>query len=247
MPRPPRHFVPGLPAHLVHRGNNRQDIFACDGDFLFFRGCLERAMARHAVALHGYVLMSNHVHLLMTPATPVAIPQMMQSAIRRYAGYFNSRYSRTGTLWEGRFHATVIESDRYLLACHRYIDMNPVRAAIVDRPERYPWSSHRHFALGESDTLLGPHPLVLALADSHSARQAAYRALFHIPMDPADLARIRKASQSGRPLNGFAHRWRAPGRPKRKLVPDTIIRSAGIGGAGDGTQLGVGVVALQEG
>lgn len=145
MPRLPRHFQPALPVHLVHRGNNRQPIFLSGSDFLAFRHFLGVASPKHGVALHAYVLMPNHVHLLVTPEEAEGISKFIQSVARRYVGYFNSFYRRTGTLWEGRFHASVIESDRYFLACHRYIDMNPVRAGPVKEPSDYPWSSHRHY------------------------------------------------------------------------------------------------------
>jgi putative transposase len=215
MPRPLRNFVPGLPAHLVHRGNNRQPIFACDADFRFFRACIEDALGRFGVDLHSYVLMRNHVHLLMTPSTPCGISRAMQGAIRRYAGYFNARYRRTGTLWEGRFHAAVIEDDRYLLACHRYIDMNPVRAGIVPRPAHYLWSSHRHFAHGARDSLVRPHPSIMALGRTERDRRAAYRALFEAPLDSGDLEDIREAARRCRPL-GAGLGLRSKGRSGRK-------------------------------
>jgi putative transposase len=218
MPRPLRNFVPGLPAHLVHRGNNRQPIFSCDADFLFFRACIDDALSRFDVALHSYVLMSNHVHLLMTPTTPGGISRAMQGAIRRYAGYFNARYGRTGTLWEGRFHAAVIEDDRYLLACHRYIDMNPVRAGIVRRPARYLWSSHRHLARGARDSIVRPHASIMALGKTEHDRHAAYRALFGAPIDPVDLHDIREAARRCRPLGpslGLRPSKRRPGKKTR--------------------------------
>src|SRR6187402_430264 len=146
--RPLRHFVPGLPVHLVHRGHNRQRIFHCTGDFLLFRRYLGEAAAEFHVAVHAYVLMTNHVHLLLSPEREGAdISRAMQSAAIRYVGYYNKRYERSGTLWEGRFHSSIIQHDRYLLACHRYIDLNPVRARLTARPEDYVWSTHRHYAM----------------------------------------------------------------------------------------------------
>ena len=128
--------------------------------------------------------------------------------------YFSSRYQRSGTLWEGRFHSTVIENDSYLLACHRYIDMNPVRAGVATGPEAYTWSSHRHYSFGELDSLIEPHPLILGLATNPPARQAAYRYLFTTPLDPFELEELRNASQSCRPIGGKEVARRSPGRPK---------------------------------
>lgn len=218
--RPLRHFVPGLPVHLVHRGHNRQRIFHAKSDFLLFRRYLGEAAAECDVAVHGYVLMTNHVHLLLTPEKDEwGISRAMQSAGRRYAGYYNARYERSGGLWEGRFHSSVIEHDSYLLACHRYIDLNPVRARMMARPEDYIWSSHRHYALGQSDPMITAHPLVLALGADDSARASAYAQLFEQALSPDDLQHIRRAIRGSRPL-----RWpivgRSRGRP-RKMVSDT--------------------------
>lgn len=220
MTRLNRSFIPGLPTHVVHRGNDRQDIFKCTGDYLFFRTCLGDAAKEYLIDVHSYVLMTNHVHLLMTPRDPFGISKAMHSAIRRYAGYFNTRYQRTGTLWEGRFHSAVIGSDFYLLACHRYIDNNPVRAGIVERPELYLWSSHRHYARDESDPLITPHPTVIDLAHDVSGRRRAYRALFEAPEDPDHLQALRTASRRGCPLVNGLPAQKKTGRP-RKLVPDT--------------------------
>lgn len=218
--RPLRHFVPGLPVHLVHRGHNRQPIFHCSGDFLLFRHVLAEAAEKFNVALHGYALMSNHVHLLLTPEKDEwDLSRAMQSAGRRYVGYFNKRYERSGTLWESRFHASVIEEERYLLACHRYIDMNPVRAGMVAAPEEYIWSSHRHYALGYRDSVLTPHALALSLGVDDAARERAYSGLFEVPLAAEDLEDIRSAIRRGRPLRAHAVS-RDPGRP-RKIDSDT--------------------------
>ncbi len=213
--RPLRHFVPGLPVHLVHRGHNRQRIFHCTGDFLLFRRVLAEAAEEFHVALHAYVLMTNHVHLLLTPQRDEwGISGTMQSAGRCYVGYFNKRYQRSGTLWESRFHCSAIEDERYLLACHRYIDMNPVRAGMTARPEHYDWSSHRHYALGEPDSILTPHALVLSLAPNEAARTMAYNGLFETPLRAEDLEAIRLAIRRGRPLRPQVAA-RGPGRPQK--------------------------------
>lgn len=214
MARLPRHFLPGLPAHLVHRGNNRAAIFRGEGDYLFFRHCLHAA-PRFGVAIHSYVLMTNHVHLLATPVMAESLSKFIQSTARRYAGYFNARYERSGTLWEGRFHATVIQSERHLLTCHRYIDMNPVRAGAVAVPHEYQWSSHRHYAHGAADTLLSGHPVIAGLGVTELDRQRAYRALFDQPLDVTELASLRDALQGCRPMDDGIYARARGGRPRK--------------------------------
>jgi putative transposase len=218
--RPLRHFAQGLPVHLVHRGHNRQRIFHCTRDFLLFRHFLGEAAAELHVAVHGYVLMTNHVHLLLTPQRDGwDISRAMQSAGRRYVWHFNTRYQRTGALWENRFHSSIIESEHHLLACHRYVDLNPVRAQMVQRPEYYRWSSHRHYAEGKPDSLVTPHSLVLSLGADAAGRERAYKQLFEGPLAAEDFDQIRKAIRSGRPL-GCTAPARRRGRPK-KIDPDT--------------------------
>ena len=217
--RPLRNFIPGLPVHLMHRGNNRP-IFTCTGDFLLFLRVLEEACQKFHVAVHAYVLMTNHFHLLLTPQDEWGISKALQSAMRRYVGYFNKRHRRRGTLWEGRFLASVIDSDHYLFACHRYIDMNPVRAAMVARPEDYVWSSHRHYAYADPDTFLSPHPLIAALGGDCITLGEAYRKLFELPELPGDLAVIRGATRGCRRIEGQLPQLpeiaRRRGRPRRR-------------------------------
>jgi putative transposase len=205
-------FVPGYPVHLVHRGNNRQAIFRGEADFQFFKGCLSEALCRFAVSLHCYTLMGNHIHLLLTPSDTEGVSRAMQGAIRRYVGYFNARNERTGTLWEGRFHATRVESDAYLLACHRYIELNPVRAGVVRHPVDYRWSSHRRLAYGLNDPLVVPHPGVAKMG------QAAYARLFDQRCADPLWDKIRQASQACQPLSDEKVRKR--GRPRKmSLTP----------------------------
>ena len=163
--------------------------------------------------------MTNHVHLLLTSPDSAGISKMMHSAIRRYAGYFNSRYQRTGTLWEGRFHSTTIASEFYLLGCHRYIDNNPVRAGMVDRPDQYLWSSHRHYTSDDPDSLVTPHESVIALAEDIHARRRAYRALFDAPEDRDQVQALRAASRSGCALMNeppSSIERKRVGRPRKK-------------------------------
>ena len=141
-----RVVAPGYPQHVIHRGNNRQDIFFADGDFERYLAWLGDAARRHDCAIHAYVLMTNHIHLLVTPSGADDMARMMQSVGRRYSGDVNARYGRTGTLWEGRYRSCVVDSDRYLFTCARYIELNPVRAGLVRHPAGYRWSSYHHNA-----------------------------------------------------------------------------------------------------
>lgn len=177
MARLPRLTVPGLPHHLIQRGNNRQQIFLAPADFQFYLELLQEHATQFGVAVHAYVLMPNHVHLLATPRTQDALPKMMQAVGRRYVRRFNDSYGRTGTLWEGRYRSTMVQAERYLLACMVYVDLNPVRAGLVSQASDYAWSSHGHYAGLRMDPLITPHPLVWALGNTPFAREAAYVAL----------------------------------------------------------------------
>lgn len=178
MPRQPRVFVEGFPFHVIQRGNNRQACFFEACDYEFYLECLQDASEKYECGVHAYVLMTNHVHLLVTPGSKNGLPRMMQSIGRRYVKWVNSHYKRSGTLWEGRYKASVVDSKCYLLACYRYIEMNPVRAGMVGAPYEYPWSSYQSNA-GEIDNLwLDHHAEYLALGSSPMKRQRAYRALF---------------------------------------------------------------------
>lgn len=197
MPRLPRYAPPGVPQHVIQRGNNRCACFAVDADYRFFRDCLSAACEKHGCRIHAYVFMTNHAHLLVTPSTETAIAQVMQSVGRRYVGYFNSTYRRTGTLWEGRYKATVIEAESYLFAYYRYIELNPMRAGMADDPRAYPWSSYGANAVGERDRLVSPHEVYTRLGRHDAARQAVYRGLFDIPLDETTVTAIRNATQKG--------------------------------------------------
>jgi len=197
MARFPRYFVPGCPQHVIQRGNNRSPLFLADIDYRVFLGVLQNAAQRYGCAIHAYVLMSNHVHLLVTPDQPTSLPKTMQSLGRRYVPYVNMTYQRTGTLWEGRYRATLVDSDRYLLSCYRYIELNPVRAQMVAQPGDYPWSSYRYHAVGEQDRLISPHPLYQALGQTESERQEGYRALVAEKLEEGCLRAIREATNKG--------------------------------------------------
>ncbi len=203
-----RYFVEGQPQHLVHRGHNKGAIFAEPGDYRYFMACLKQACDAERLAVHAYVLMTNHIHLLATPETAVSLPRTLQSVGRRYTEYFNRGRGRTGTLWEGRYRTTLIDSDRYLLTCMRYIELNPVRAGMVAEPADYPWSSHRGNAAGVRDPLLSPHPLYLEFGRDAADREAAYRALFRERLTAAEIDAIRQATNRAWALGDAAYRQR---------------------------------------
>jgi len=177
MARLPRLTISGCPHHIIQRGNNRQAIFASVADYQVLLDLLGDNARKFGVAIHAYVLMSNHFHLLATPEAQDSLPQMMQAVGRRYVRYFNAMQGRTGTLWEGRYKSTLIQTDRYLLACMAYIDLNPVHAGLAAQARDYPWSSHGHYIGQRTDKSITPHPLYWALGNTPFAREAAYAAL----------------------------------------------------------------------
>jgi putative transposase len=193
MPRKPRFNLPGIPQHVIQRGNNREPCFFTEADYQRYLYDLSQSATRFSCQLHAYVLMTNHVHLLVSSTQAYGISQMMQALGRRYVCYVNRRYKRTGTLWEGRFKASLIDSENYLLTCMRYIEMNAVRANMVDHPAEYRWSSYAANAQGQRDPIVKPHPLYLALGGSADKRQKAYRELFRQHMGNQLLHEIRQA------------------------------------------------------
>jgi putative transposase len=199
MARLPRLTIPGYPHHIIQRGNNRQAIFGGSADYELLLGLIDEHARKQHVAVHGYVLMSNHFHLLATPETEEGIPQMMQAVGRRYVRNFNLRHARTGTLWEGRYKSTLIQAERYLLACMVYMDLNPVRAGMVADPADYPWSSYQHYIGRRSDKLLTPHPLYWELGNTPFARDEAYGALVR-----AGISESEKQALTDSALRGWA-------------------------------------------
>lgn len=177
MARLPRLTLAGYAHHVILRGNNRQAIFSTPADYRFLLALLMENAKKCEVAIHAYVLMSNHFHLLATPATSDGLPKLMQAVGRTYVRYFNQSQKRTGTLWEGRYRSTLIQTDRYLLSCMAYIDLNPVRAGLVAQPQDYPWSSHLHYLGLRTDPLITAHGLVWELGNTPFAREAAYAEL----------------------------------------------------------------------
>lgn len=200
MARMPRVVVPGHPLHIVQRGNNRQACFFCDDDRRLYLEKLKDAADRHECRVHAYVLMTNHVHVLLTPEESHSTSRLLQAVGRSYVRYVNSLYGRSGTLWEGRYKSTLIDSERYLLTCSRYIELNPVRAGMVECPANYPWSSYRRNALGRRDPLVSPHSVYEQLGRVPEEREAAYRELFSAQVEEAELRAIRNATEEGSTL-----------------------------------------------
>jgi len=192
-----RYFVADQPLHVIQRGNNRQAIFFEDQDYGLYHEWLAYAAHAYGCAIHAYVLMTNHVHLLLTPSTAESLPGMMQSLGRRYVRMINARYRRTGTLWEGRYKAAPLDSDAYFFACCRYIELNPVRAKMARDPRDYPYSSYGANALGEADALVRRHSLFARLGPDAEAQQEAYRALFREELDERFADNLRAATNGG--------------------------------------------------
>jgi len=200
MPRKPRMYLPHIPCHVVQRGHNRSVCFYTPDDYRYYLQSLNDARQRHAVQLHAYCLMTNHVHLLMTPTTQEGISRVMQSVGRRYVQYINTTYRRSGTLWEDRHKSSLIQAEDYLLICYRYIEMNPVRAGMVMHPGDYPWSSYRYHAYGEANKLITPHTLYEQLNKHEAVRRENYRAMFLTDLDKVDLHVIRRSVEFSMPL-----------------------------------------------
>lgn len=197
MARLQRLYVPGLPQLILQRGNNRTPIFNDEQDFEQYRSFLRESAREAQVAIHAYVLMPDHVHLLVTPASEVATGNMVQRLGRRYVRWFNDKYFRSGTLWEGRYRSTVLEPQEWFLAVSRYVELNPQRQGIVTLPSSYQWSSCRHHTGLEQDPLVTDHALYWALGNTPFERQAGYRQLLENGSSPAELDRIRYAEHRG--------------------------------------------------
>jgi putative transposase len=220
MPRQPRYNLPGLPQHVIQRGNNRQAVFFDDGDYQRYLSDLNEIATDTVCQIHAFVLMTNHVHLLMTPTVANGISKLMQGLGRRYVAYINHVYQRTGTLWEGRYKASLVAEDNYLLACMRYIELNPVRAGMVEHPGDYRWSSYRYNAYGKSCGLtITEHDRHLALAGAVDERQHCYRELFHNALDRDLIRNIRQSLNSCLVLGNERFKDEIEIQLKRKVRP----------------------------
>ncbi|MDI1294178.1 MAG: transposase [Methylobacter sp.] len=200
MPRKPRFYQPGIPVHVFQRGHNKTPVFFDDEDYLVYLRCLKASADLCGCRVHAYVLMTNHVHLLVTPESSTAISRLFQGIGRHFVPYMNKTYLRCGSLWEGRHKGCIIESEAYFLICMRYIEMNPVRAGMVEHAAQYRWSSYAANALGVDNAVIQPHEQYLALGSTHEARQSTYRGLFALKSDADELDIIRASLCSGTPL-----------------------------------------------
>ncbi len=219
MPRRPRIVLPDVPLHLIQRGNNRQACFFANDDYRAYLGWLEEYAREVHCSVHAYVLMTNHVHLLVTPHTASAAGELMKRVGQHYVQYINRAYGRSGTLWEGRFRSCLIQEEDYVLGCYSYIEFNPVRAHMVDHPAEYRWSSYRANAQGEASTLLKPHPLYTALSSHHNGRQAVYRELFRTQLDPGLVDEIRGATNGNFALGSSQFQERAAAALGQRVTP----------------------------
>lgn len=231
MPRRARICLPNVPQHLIQRGNNRQVCFVADEDYRFYLDWLAEYAGKTGCRIHAYVLMTNHVHLLVSAERSAAAGELMKALGQRYVQYFNRTYRRSGTLWEGRYRSCLTQAEDYLLTCQRYIELNPVRAGIVEHPADYRWSSYRANAQGEDDPLINSHEVYDALGPDATSRQSAYRELFRHELEPRLVDEIRRATNGNFALGSalFAEQIGAalgrrvtpgkPGRPRKVIAP----------------------------
>ena len=208
-----------MPQHIVQRGNNREACFFADEDYLFYLRCLEEAARSHARRIHAYVLMPDHMHLLATPRTRGGFAGMLQTVRDRYAQYIRHTYRRSNAVWKGHYQASLVQPEHYLLDCYRYIEFNPVRAAIVEHPANYRWSSHAHHALGLSDELVTEHARYRNLGADAGERRQAYRELCRDPLDPGVLNLIRIALNEELVLGDTQFRRQIEMAQDRRLSP----------------------------
>ena len=217
MPRRPRLVLPGTPLHLIQRGNNRQACFFTDKDNRYYLDWLKEYSDKYGCLVHAYVLMTNHVHLLVTPAETDSVGLMMKSLGQRYVQYINRTYRRSGTLWEGRFKSCIAQNETYVLACYRYIELNPVRALMVDHPAEYPWSSYQTNALGVSSDLITPHEQYLRLGRLPASRRATYQELFRPHVDAKLIEEIREATNGNYVLGSDRFKRQVAATLKRRV------------------------------
>ena len=234
MPRRCRIHLDDVPLHIVQRGHNREPCFFAQDDYSSYLYWLGEALTESECVLHAYVLMTNHVHLLLTPKKAEAVPRLVISLGRRYVQYINRSYRRTGTLWDSRYKSSLVQAETYLLACQRYIELNPVRAAMVGDPGHYRWTSYRANGLGQPDARLTPHPLYQALGRDDKERQAVYGALFRAHLDRAAIDDIRLALNQSQPvgnarfyakieqMTGIRREARPRGRPRVDMARNAL-------------------------
>lgn len=227
MPRRARIAIAGIPWHIIQRGNNRADCFHSVRDYRYYLRTLSDQAVKHGCAVHAYVLMTNHIHLLLTPETTDGASLLMKQVGQRYTQYINRNYSRTGTLWEGRFKSCLTQEETYVLACYRYIEMNPVRARMVSDPADYPWSSYHCNALGKTDEQITQQAVYLALSENNRKRIDKYRDLTRTAIPQSEIDEIRRSTNGNFVLGNDAFKTKmcrllgrrvvpgSPGRPRR--------------------------------
>ena len=219
MPRRPRIIIPGVPFHLIQRGNNRQPCFYADEDYCFYLEWLQEYSHDAGCSIHAYVLMTNHVHLLLTPTDTNSAGMLMKRLGQRYVQYVNRTYRRSGTLWEGRFRSCIAQQEEYLLACQRYIELNPVRAGIAEHPGEYCWSSYACNGQGERSELLIHHSIYLNLGRTSEERQSAYRELFRHELEPGVVDQIRQATNGNFALGNSRFKEEIAAMLGRRVTP----------------------------
>lgn len=225
MARLPRLYLPGCSHHVIQRGNNREACFYSEEDYKAYLSFLKESAEKYQVAIHAFVLMTNHVHLLVTPKDEQGVSRLMQAQGRKYVQYFNHTHGRTGTLWEGRYKSTLVDSEHYLLTVYRYIELNPVRADMVEHASDYPWSSYRYNAMGKDIQLIAPHSEYLKLGVNNEERQEVYRSLFSGRMVEKELSEIREATNKAWVLGSDYF--------KTQIEKKTGRRSTSLGRGGD--------------
>ena len=226
MPRRARITVPGIPWHIIQRGNNRSACFYAEADYQYYLSTLGEQAQKYGCAVHAYVMMTNHVHLLCTPQHENSAAQLMKNLGQRYVQYINRTYRRSGTLWEGRFKSCLAQSEAYVITCYRYIELNPVRANMVHHPGDYRWSSYRANAEGRQDPVLTPHSLYLRLGQNEAQRKAAYRGLFEVDLDPYQITAIRNATNGNYALGDGRFQEEIEKMLRRRVMPGKSGRPA---------------------
>ena len=226
MPRRARLALPGIPWHIIQRGNNRAVCFYADEDYRKYLDTLGEQATKYGCAIHAYVLMTNHVHLLLTPEKSDGAALLMKHLGQRYVQYINRTYRRSGTLWEGRFRSCLTQSEDYVLACYRYIELNPVRANMVAHPRDYPWSSYRANGEGRVDPLITPHEQYIGLARHETERRQHYRELFRAHLDAARINEIRDATNGNYVLGNARFKTEIERALRRRATPGKSGRPA---------------------
>ncbi len=219
MARLPRLVVPNHPHHLIQRGNDHQAIFRDADDYTKFLAWLREAAKQFRVAIHAYALMPDHLHLLVSPSDDVGLGRMMQWVGRHYVPYFNAKYQRAGTLWQGRYKAMIIEAEQYFLLCSRYIELNPVRSGWTGTAADYPWSSIAHHLGVRSDPLITDHSVYWALGNTPFQREAAYRALLEQGLSEQELAMLTEATAKAWPLGSDKFKASLSKQLSRRVAP----------------------------